>query len=163
MLGMIPSVFRGICRGDLERIKAITRAAFPSVRQLSTRTLAVWLGPERPKPVLIDVRSPREFAVSHLAGAVNLRDREEIRALAARAPDRPLVLYCAVGFRSSMLAEKLRRAGLPGEIYNLEGSIFQWANEGRPVFRGGESVSEVHPFARRWAGLLAPERVAKEV
>jgi hypothetical protein len=41
-------------------------------------------------------------------------------------------------------------------VMNLEGSIFQWANEGREVVRGDTSVREVHPYGRRWAGLLKP-------
>lgn len=31
-------------------------------------------------------------------------------------------------------------------VYNLDGSIFAWANEGRPVYRGDKQVDEVHPY-----------------
>jgi hypothetical protein len=37
---------------------------------------------------------------------------------------------------------------------NLDGSIFQWANEGRAVYRGDVPVQQVHPYGKRWAGLL---------
>jgi hypothetical protein len=41
-----------------------------------------------------------------------------------------------------------------GPVYNLEGSIFEWANSGRPVYRGEERVSVVHPYGARWERLL---------
>ena len=37
---------------------------------------------------------------------------------------------------------------------NLEGSIFAWANEGLPVYRGETEVDEVHPFDDSWGTLL---------
>ena len=40
------------------------------------------------------------------------------------------------------------------EVYNLEGSIFAWANEGRPVYRGKERVQVVHPYDKIWGRLL---------
>ena len=39
-------------------------------------------------------------------------------------------------------------------VFNLEGSLFKWANEGRPVYRGSERVQEVHPFDEDWGELL---------
>ncbi len=39
-------------------------------------------------------------------------------------------------------------------MQNLKGSIFQWANEGRPVVRDGEPVREVHPYDAVWGRLL---------
>ena len=37
---------------------------------------------------------------------------------------------------------------------NLEGSIFRWAGEGRPVYRDGVRVEQVHPYDDRWGALL---------
>jgi hypothetical protein len=51
------------------------------------------------------------------------------------------------------MADQLRAHGVPG-ILNLEGSIFAWANEGRPVYRGSTTVSEVHHYSDRLLGLL---------
>ena len=67
--------------------------------------------------------------------------------------DQRIVLYCSVGHRSSELAQFLMKKGYT-EVYNLEGSIFAWANEGRPVYRGNERVKVVHPYDRTWGRLL---------
>lgn len=63
--------------------------------------------------VLVDVRSPSEYATGHVQGAVNLPlDRLASEALAV-LPDKaaPLVLYCVSGARSEMAAQWLRQMG----------------------------------------------------
>ena len=158
MLAMIPSVVRGIQQTDLENIKRIARQAFPNVRQMSTAQLAELMTNETRSLLIIDVRSPDEFAVSRLAHAENLQTAEEIAGEIEKRKPSATILYCSVGFRSSSLADQLRRRGVDGVI-NLEGSIFQWANEERPLYRGDEIVRELHPYGRRWAGLLRADVV----
>jgi rhodanese-related sulfurtransferase len=153
MLSVIPSVFAGVDDRDLERIKGITREVFPSVSQLGTGTLEEWLQQANPSLLLVDVRSPEEFAVSHLRGSVNLQTAAQIAAAVNERKPTKTVLYCSVGFRSSRLARALTRQGLR-DVMNLEGSIFQWANEGRAVYQGEKAVHKVHPYGKRWAGLL---------
>ena len=155
MLSMIPSVIKGVSLADLDKIKTITRAAFPSVKQIGAKTLAEWIAKPKQSLLLVDVRSPREFAVSHLRGAINLRNASEIaRAISERKPAKT-VLYCAVGFRSSQIARRIP-ASIACEVFNLEGSIFEWVNQGHPIYRGEQVVWQVHPFGERWKGLLKP-------
>jgi hypothetical protein len=45
----------------------------------------------------------------------------------------------------------------PANVFNLQGSIFQWANEGRPLITNGHAVHVVHPFNERWGVLLNPQ------
>jgi hypothetical protein len=59
----------------------------------------------------------------------------------------------APGFQASFSQKQVSKL-IPNEVLNLEGSIFQWANEGRPLFRSDIQVTKVHPFSRRWKGLL---------
>ena len=135
------------------------RAKFPGVAQLSTDSLQVWLeaAPDRPgreSPLLLDVREKEEYEVSHLEGALlATSEKEALQALEDVPPDQPVVLYCSVGYRSSEMAGYLEKKGFR-KVFNLEGSIFAWANEGRPVYRGGERVHEVHPYDRVWGKLL---------
>ena len=135
------------------------RVKYPRVTQLSTDSLQTWLEgvpdqADREIPLLLDVREPEEYEVSHLAGAVTAPSRKEaLEALEEIPPDRPVVLYCSVGYRSSEVADFLAKKGIR-KVYNLEGSIFAWANEGRPVYRGGERVHVVHPYDRVWGKLL---------
>lgn len=155
MLSMVPSVFTGVGLHDLERIKAIARIAYPNVAQLSTESLAEWMANAGESLLLVDVRSAEEFAVSQLRGAVNLRTPEAIANAVRQHGLAKTVLYCSVGFRSSRLANALAARGL-SHVLNLEGSIFQWANEGRALFQGERQANQVHPCGKRWAGLLKP-------
>jgi len=128
---------------------------FPEVPSLSTDQLAHWLTNDQPSPRLVDVRGPAEYAVSHLPGAQHLTTVEAIQQ-AHIAPTETLVLYCSIGYRSARLAQKLQAAGY-SHIFNLEGSIFEWHNQGRPLVAGRQPVKQVHPYDRLW-GLLLQER-----
>ena len=132
------------------------RARFPTVARVSTDTLQSWLdeSPQRENLLLFDVRESEEYAVSHLQGARPTPSKDEaLKALQGAPSDQRIVLYCSVGYRSSELAQFLMKKGYT-EVYNLEGSIFAWANEGRPVYRGNERVKVVHPYDRIWGRLL---------
>ena len=155
MMSMLGSVLRGVRLPDLEKIKTITRQSFPTVRQISTHQLAEWMDNAKPDLLLVDVRGSEEFAVSQLHGAINATTAESIAAVIREKKPATAVLYCSVGFRSSRLAEQLGREGITG-VANLEGSIFQWANEERPLYQGQTPVQQVHPYGKRWAGLLRP-------
>lgn len=39
---------------------------------------------------------------------------------------------------------------------NLEGSIFAWANEGRPLVDDKGLATKVHPYDAKWGELLKP-------
>ena len=140
-------------------VRAQIARQWPAVPQMGTAELArQYERPETARPVVIDVRTRREFAVSHLPGALHAETtREILRLLAAQPATRPVVLYCSVGVRSSALAEAVAAAGRP-RVYNLQGSVFQWANEGRPLVRDGRPVSVVDPYNASWGRLLDAER-----
>ena len=132
------------------------RAKFPTVAHISTDTLQSWLDEslQRENLLLFDVREPEEYAVSHLQGARLASSKDEaLKALQGVSSDQRIVLYCSVGYRSSELAQFLMKKGYK-DVYNLEGSIFAWANEGRPVHRGKERVQVVHPYDKTWGRLL---------
>ncbi|MBI5800422.1 MAG: rhodanese-like domain-containing protein [Verrucomicrobia bacterium] len=139
--------------------RVFMRVWFPQVRQLPPAQLAAWLADSsRPQPLLLDVRQPEEFAVSHLAGARRVEFSDAAKAVLENVPTtQPIVCYCAAGFRSSVMAKRLARAG-HREVFNLEGAIFDWASEGRPLVCADQPTREVHPF--NWLGrLLLPRGV----
>jgi rhodanese-related sulfurtransferase len=126
---------------------------YPDVPSITTDELAESLAAGR-AVVLLDVREPEEFAVSHLAGARRVTSAAEaISALDTAGPDTLIVAYCSVGYRSAALVIALREQGMASAV-NLEGSIFAWANAGLPVYRGDTEVAEVHPFDDAWGTLL---------
>jgi rhodanese-related sulfurtransferase len=141
----------------LNKMILTVRHRFPKVPQISTTNLATWLAdPARPQPQLLDVREPAEYAVSHLAGAIQVSpDSSAAKVLARINPHRPVVVYCSVGYRSSQMAQRLQRAGFTN-VMNLEGSIFAWANEGHPFVADGHPATLVHPYDRKFGQMLKP-------
>lgn len=136
------------------------RNEFPNVEQLSTQQLSDWLSTSAPPPLLLDIRQPEEYAVSHLQHAQRATTLEEaLGQLEDTDPNQKIVVYCSVGYRSSALAEQLIEAGYPN-VYNLEGSLFAWANEDRPLYQGAEQVQQVHPYNQNWGQLLERSRRA---
>ena len=101
---------------------------------MSSRELAARMArPSSEKPILLDVRTEAEFAVSHLEGARRIDpDNPDLSSLDL-SPKSTVVVYCSVGYRSAGIVGQLRQAGI-ARVYNLTGGIFQWANEGRPSF-----------------------------
>jgi len=104
--------------------------------------------------IIIDARAPEEFAVSHLRSAINAENVEKISSIMAlpESHGKTIVVYCSVGYRSAILGNRLKKAGF--KVFNLKGSIFKWANEGKPVFSGSQETHEVHPYNKSWGKLL---------
>ena len=106
---------------------------------------------KQPPAVLLDTRTPREYAVSHLRGArwVGYEDFS-----LTRVRDLPknmtIVVYCSVGYRSEKVGELLQRAGYT-QVRNLYGGLFEWMNAGNlPVGKGNAPTERVHAFSRAW-------------
>lgn len=74
--------------------------------------------------VLVDVRSPEEFAAGHLEGAVNL-PVDGIERHAGELADKELVLYCRSGLRSQRALQVLRRCDCR-RVHNL-GAMSRWS------------------------------------
>ncbi len=142
-------------QADWTIIKKYIADHFADLPLVTTDNLAEMLQkPEPERPVLIDARTSEEFGVSHLKNARNAgKHKKAIRILEEVDKCRPIVIYCSVGIRSAAMANRLRAAGFTN-IYNLEGSIFKWANEGRPLYQGDTQVFTVHPYDSTWGQLL---------
>ena len=93
---------------------------------LLTGTLALWrpgdLLHADPQAVLLDVRSAAEFGSGHLPGARNIPHTELRQRLGEIPPDRPLLVYCASGFRSYLALRLLRQRGWP-DVRSLSGGL----------------------------------------
>ena len=107
------------------------------------------------KPILLDTRSPEEFAVSHIENArfidFNRFNKSDVADLDR---ERPVVVYCTVGYRSERIGEKLEKLGFK-TVYNLYGGIFEWVNQGHPVVDAqGNPTKKVHAFSEDWGKWL---------
>lgn len=139
-----------------EVVRRLTVRKFPDVRWLDAAELARWReDPTRPHPVVLDARTQAEYRVSHLKDAARIDPyRPLLRPLRGMSKDTAIVVYCSVGYRCARVADWLGRQGYT-QVYNLEGSLFAWANQGRPMFReDGRPTVQVHPYDERWGLML---------
>ena len=83
--------------------------------------------------VLIDVRTPDEFAEGHIEGAVNIPLDRIGHARVAPTTAAPLFVYCASGARSGSACQALARMGYTS-TQNI-GGIGRWNGE---IVQGGK-------------------------
>ena len=87
--------------------------------------------------VIIDVRTPEEFAESHLPEANNFPVdtlSQNIETIKKLQRDKPLLVYCRSGKRSARAAEKLKNLGV-NSLYNLKGGIKAWSDANNPLVK----------------------------
>ncbi len=105
-----------------------------------------------PDVLLLDAREREEYNVSHIPTAVFIGYNNFEKATLNDVPkDKPIVVYCSIGYRSEKIGEKLQKMGFT-KVYNLYGSIFEWVNQGNPIEDSqGNPTSKVHTFNRNWS------------
>lgn len=96
------------------------------MQHLSPVQLAEWLNdPNRPRPLLLDVREPAEFDICHIQGAQLV----PMRTIPARMTEldrtADTVVICHHGARSFQVAAFLEQQGFTG-LYNLSGGVDAW-------------------------------------
>ena len=74
---------------------------------------------------VIDVRNRGEVTSGRIPGAVPMPVGELTSRLGDLDPARPTVVYCAGGYRSSMVASVLRRAGFD-DVSDILGGYDAW-------------------------------------
>ncbi|OZV69301.1 rhodanese-like domain-containing protein [Winogradskyella aurantia] len=107
--------------------------------------------------ILLDAREFKEFNVSHLKNAIHVGyddfNLDKTTAQLAKKTSQ-IVVYCSVGVRSEDIAEKLKNAGF-NNVYNLYGGIFEWKNNGLPVYNSKNyETDRVHAYSKKWGKWL---------
>ena len=150
--GVLAFSWRPLAFGAATRL---TARRFPSVRWIGTDSLARWLGDlDRTQPLLLDARTAEEYAVSRIRDARRIDPyMPDLVALKSLPADTPIVVYSSVGYRSARVADRLGEVGHT-RVWNLERSVFGWANDGRPLTADSGPAVTVHPFDHRWGYLL---------
>jgi rhodanese-related sulfurtransferase len=82
-------------------------------------------------PLLIDVRSPEEFAAGHVPGAVNIPYDQVSGRLSEIDDQRWVLVYCQSGRRAGIAEGVLAGAGF--DVRQVDGSWARWKAEDRPV------------------------------
>jgi len=101
---------------------------------------------------IIDTRELEEYKVSHIPSAHYASYSDfDIEPYLDLPRDTTVVVYCSIGYRSEKIGEQLLEAGFK-KVYNLYGSLFEWANQGYPmVDQAGEPTNTVHTYNKQWS------------
>jgi phage shock protein E len=96
--------------------------------------------------VVLDVRTPAEFAAGHVPGAINVpHDQVEARlAELASLRDKDVVVYCGSGRRAALALEVLGRHGY-AKLKHLDGDMQGWVAAGRPVEKAPATPADAPP------------------
>jgi rhodanese-related sulfurtransferase len=82
--------------------------------------------------LVLDVRTPQEYAEGHVPGAVNVPYGQLASRLAEIPKDKDVVLYCKSGRRAGIAADVLAANGYT-RLSHLEGDMPAWAAKGHAV------------------------------
>ena len=80
---------------------------------------------ESNRPLLLDVRTTGERAQKHVAGSVAAPLNRLVESARELPKDRPLIVYCAGGYRSSIAASLLQQLGFR-DVSEVAGGIAAW-------------------------------------
>ena len=85
--------------------------------------------------VVLDVRTPEEYAAGHVPGAINV-PHDQVAGRAAELAGRgPVAVYCQRGPRARIAEAALAGAGREG-VLHVEGGFSAWEADGLPVAKG---------------------------
>jgi len=86
-----------------------------------------------PNAPVVDVRTPEEFNRSHLQNAINININDENfdRQINKLDKNKPVLVYCLSGSRSSYATRSMRSEGFK-EVYELYGGMIKWRAVGLP-------------------------------
>lgn len=91
---------------------------------------------DQPNTLLLDVRTPEEYAEARIAGATLIPVDELSSRIGelAQAKDKEVIVYCRSGSRSARASELLTEKGF--KVANVTGGINAWRASGKPVESG---------------------------
>ena len=117
--------------GCAERITAIQ-----AIKDISVKEVYDLIGKNKDNQsfIIIDVRTPEEFANEHIENAVNLdyyseKFRDELNKL---DKEKTYLIYCRSGNRSGKALSIMKELAFR-EVYNMLGGVIQWKAEGYPL------------------------------
>lgn len=126
---------------------------FHNIPYISVQELAM----PKTKAIILDAREIKEFNVSHLKNALFVGySNFKIDAIQNQVPNKnkTIVVYCSLGIRSEIIANKLKKVGYTN-VFNLYGGIFEWKNSNFKVYNSeGKETNLVHTFSKGWSKWL---------
>ena len=136
---------RGFLRGGMSRW---LDAGLPVARtaQIAPEALQARFAAER-APRVLDVRTDDEWREGHLPGALHVMGGYLPERTAEIPGDRPLLVMCGSGYRSTIAASVLERAGFE-DVTNLTGGMKAWRDAGLDTTREDVDATSGDPGTR---------------
>jgi hydroxyacylglutathione hydrolase len=116
----------------IDKISGFFDAAEVTGRATILQMTPTELAPRLASVTVVDVRSANEWNGGHLPGATHIPLGYLLGRLADLPRDRPVVVQCQSGGRSSIAASILERAGFR-DVSNLTGGLGAWTAAGLPL------------------------------
>lgn len=111
-------------------------ASVEAIRSMSVQEVHARLAQREDNRLLLDVRTPEEFASGHIAGALNIPVDDLPVRLEEIAGYRsaPVIVYCRSGRRSLVASQILVKAGFR-DVTNMTGGVLDWSAAGFPLVK----------------------------
>jgi rhodanese-related sulfurtransferase len=87
-----------------------------------------------PNMKVVDVRAPGERAAKSIEHSVHIPLQRLLEGVETMPKDTPLLVHCAGGYRSSIAASLLQRAGFTN-VTELAGGLAAWEASGQAMKR----------------------------
>jgi hydroxyacylglutathione hydrolase len=124
----------GYMQGGMEALAGRADLVLPTKR-VSAPEVAEELASSGP-PLLLDVRTPREWAAKHVDGSVNVPLNHLQERIAEIPRERSIAVHCAGGYRSSIAASILQQYGITN-LTEMAGGLAAWESARLPVVSAG--------------------------
>jgi rhodanese-related sulfurtransferase len=85
--------------------------------------------------VVLDVRTPEEFAGGHIAGAKNIdySNGDFAKKVGELDKSKDYLIHCAAGGRSAKALNLMKDQKFSGAVYHMDGGFNAWKQAGKPV------------------------------
>src|SRR5205085_10366832 len=89
---------------------------------------------EKKQGIILDVRTPEEFAEGHIPGAINIdyNDDHFENGLDSLKKEETYYVYCRSGKRSAAAVDIMDKKGFK-KIYHYHGGILEWKEKGNAL------------------------------
>jgi len=86
------------------------------------------------KSVVLDIRSPDDFAAGHISDArhIPLKELKSRISELDKFKSKSVIVVCSSGAQSARAASVLKSAGF-GDVYSLDGGLAAWRAQGLPT------------------------------
>lgn len=121
--------------GQVAGLINVVEYAQPQYRPVTSNEAADLIAGGSP-PIILDVRTSREYSGGHLANSIHIPVQEIQQRFGELSTykDDNILIYCATGNRSTVAAKILIDNGFT-QIYNMREGVHVWARKGYPLVR----------------------------